>query len=169
MHHHETASQNRFMQYWPLLALIIYSFIGSLALSHQRDGDFTNTMHAFMGIFLFVFSLLKVFDLKQFADGFQKYDLIGKKFRSYCLVYPFLELLLALLYLSEFALTFTYIFTILLMGVSALGVIDAMRRKMSLLCACMGTVLKVPLSTVTLTEDITMGLMAAVMLAMTFT
>ena len=49
------------------------------------------------------------------------------------------------------------------MAWSALGVISALRRGLDVNCACMGTVLKVPLSTVALTENVGMGAMATVM------
>ena len=52
----------------------------------------------------------------------------------------------------------------IIMGVGAIGVIRALRKGLDLRCACMGTVLDVPLSTVTLSEDIAMGLMACAML-----
>jgi hypothetical protein len=50
------------------------------------------------------------------------------------------------------------------MGIGAIGVIRALKAGLDVRCACMGTVLDVPLSTVTLTEDIAMGLMALSML-----
>jgi hypothetical protein len=47
----------------------------------------------------------------------------------------------------------------------SLGVINALRKGLDLECACMGTVLKVPLSTVALIEDLGMAAMAAGMLS----
>ena len=51
-------------------------------------------------------------------------------------------------------------------SIGAVGVVRALKRGLDINCPCMGSVLDVPLSTVTLTEDIGMGLMAAVMLFM---
>jgi hypothetical protein len=42
-------------------------------------------------------------------------------------------------------------------------VIRALRRKLDIECACMGTILNVPLSTVALTEDLAMAVMAVAM------
>jgi hypothetical protein len=50
----------------------------------------------------------------------------------------------------------------------ALGVVSALRRGLDIECACMGTVLHVPLSTVALVEDLGMAGMAGAMLAMRF-
>lgn len=43
--------------------------------------DGKNWMRQFMGIFLVIFAMFKLFDLPGFADGFQKYDLIAKRYR----------------------------------------------------------------------------------------
>lgn len=120
-------------------------------------------MHDFMGFFLVVFAMLKLFDLPGFADGFQKYDLVAKRARPYALLYPFIELALGLAYLARWRLDLVYPVTVLVMTVGAVGVILALKRGLDLECACMGTTLKVPLSTVALVEDIGMAAMALVM------
>jgi hypothetical protein len=89
---------------------------------------------------------------------------VAKKFRAYAYLYPFIELGLGLAYLSFSHPVATYIITILVMGVGTIGVIRALKRGLDVRCACMGTVLDVPLSTVTLSEDIAMGVMACLML-----
>jgi hypothetical protein len=48
----------------------------------------------------------------------------------------------------------------------AIGVVMALREGLDIDCPCMGSVLSVPLSTVTLTEDVGMAVMAAILLAM---
>lgn len=150
--------------YWPLIVLIILSFSGAFALKLNYQSSWQETLHLFMGVFFLIFSMLKIFDLKQFASGFAMYDLIAKKSKVYGYIYPFLELTLAMLYLSESFLKEAYIFTIVLMLFSAIGVFIAIRNDVDINCPCMGNVLKVPLSTVTLTEDLGMGVMALVML-----
>jgi hypothetical protein len=120
-------------------------------------------MHNFMGIFLLIFALLKLFDLSGFADGFQMYDLLAHPFRPYAFVYPFIELSLGLAYLASWRPTTIYAVTIVIMAFGALGVSNALRKGLDLECACMGTILKVPLSTVALTEDLGMVVMAAAM------
>ncbi len=122
-------------------------------------------MHYFMGVFLLIFALLKLFDLSGFADGFQMYDLLAKRFRPYALVYPFIELSLGLGYLAFWQPLVVYSATAVVLGFGALGVIRALQKGLDLECACMGTILKVPLSTVALTEDLAMAGMAAVMWA----
>jgi hypothetical protein len=52
----------------------------------------------------------------------------------------------------------TYVATIIVFTFGAIGAILALRKGLDIACPCMGNVLTVPLSTVTLTED---GVMAA--------
>lgn len=123
-------------------------------------------MHDFMGFFLVVFSMFKFFSLEGFADGFQMYDLLAKPLRPYAYVYPFIELGLGLGYLAHWQPAVIYTATIAVMLFGSLGVFNSLRKGLDLECACMGTVLKVPLSTVALVEDLGMAAMAAAMLVM---
>lgn len=148
-------------KYQPLITLIFVAALAAWALNHSLE---KNWMHYFMGFFLCQFAMLKLFHLSGFVEGFQKYDLVAKKVRLYAYLYPFIELGLGLAYLSFLEPITTYLFTLIVMGVSAVGVIRALRAGLDVRCACMGTVLNVPLSTVTLSEDIVMGLMACWML-----
>ena len=152
--------------YWPLFALILVSAAVGYAASWHVEATPMAFMHYFMGFFLSVFALLKLFHPSAFADGFQMYDLIAKKSRIYAYIYPFIELALGLAYFAFWIPALTYIATIIVMTVGTLGVISALRKGLDINCPCMGSVLDVPLSTVTLTEDIGMGLMAFVMLIM---
>ncbi|HEX2579237.1 MAG TPA: MauE/DoxX family redox-associated membrane protein [Rhabdochlamydiaceae bacterium] len=147
-------------RYWPLFVLVLVATAGAAALSK----NLSDWMHYFMGMFLCQFAMLKLFHPAGFAHGFQKYDLVAKKFRFYAYLYPFIELALGLSYFSFTVPKTTYILTIIVMGVGAIGVITALIKGLDVQCACMGTVLDVPLSTVTLTEDIAMIGMACLML-----
>lgn len=152
------------MKYWPLLALILVAAAMSCVLILSRSGGTIEAMHYFMGFFLCQFALLKLFHPRDFADAFQMYDLIAKRWRLYAFVYPILELAMGLLYLSLLVPTITYILTILILGIGAIGVIRALLQGLDVRCACMGTALDVPLSTVSLTEDLAMIAMASWML-----
>jgi len=92
------------------------------------------------------------------------YDLLAKPVRPYAFLYPFIELGLGLSYLAQWELKWTNWAAIGVMSFGALGVLNALRKGLDLECACMGTVLKVPLSTVALVEDVGMAVMAAAML-----
>ena len=159
------APQRRWQDYLPLLALLGVTALAACAKNQTYDGRHSamHWMQDFMGFFLVIFALLKLFDLPAFADGFQKYDLLAKPFRPYALAYPFIELALGLGYLAAWHPTILYPATVLVLSFSALGVVRSLVKGLDLQCACMGNILKVPLSIVALTEDLGMAAMAAVM------
>lgn len=156
--------ESTWRRYRPLFVLTSIAASAALAAAYGLQQGFFGWMHLFMGFFLCQFAMLKLFHPSDFADGFRKYDLVAKRVRVYAYVYPLVELGLGLAYLSFINPSATYLITIGIMGLGAVGVILALRQGLDLKCACMGTILDVPLSTVTLSEDIIMGLMACWML-----
>ncbi len=158
-------SPNPLKRYLPLLVVIGLAALGACALQYPLEAANSHTwMHSFMGLFLLNFAMLKLFDLPGFADGFQMYDLLAKQNRRYALAYPFIELGLGLAYLSQIWPPVTYIVTIVVMLFGASGVLKALRDGLNINCACMGTSLNVPLSTVAIIEDLGMAIMAIFML-----
>jgi hypothetical protein len=122
------------------------------------------TMRYFMAGFFLVFSFFKLLDIQAFATAYARYDLLAMRWPSWGLIYPFLELALGVAYLTNFNPQLTYWLTIGIMGFSAIGVIQAVANNTQIQCACLGTVFKLPMSTVTIIEDVGMVVMAAAML-----
>jgi hypothetical protein len=151
--------------YLPLISLVVVSALAAFAIA-AGSGQLTmmRVMHAYMGVFLVFFALLKIFDLEGFVNGFAMYDLIANRYSTWGYVYPFIELALGLAYLAFFWPTATYLATIVVFTFGAVGVVLALRRGLDIACPCMGSVLSVPLSTVTLTEDVLMAAMAIMLL-----
>jgi len=157
---------SKWTDYIPLIVIVALTLLAACAKQYAYPGDWNWPfwMHDFMGFFLVVFSMFKFFNLEGFADGFQMYDLLAKPVRYYAYVYPFIELGLGLGYFAHWQPRAIYGVTIVVMVLGSLGVVNALRKGLDLECACMGTVLKVPLSTVALLEDLGMAAMAAGML-----
>jgi len=165
----EPGRGSRLADYLPLGVLLSLTLLAATALELKAaDWSWTDWMHNFMGLFLVVFAMFKLFDLKGFVNGFAMYDLLARRLRAWGYVYPFLELALGLAYLAHWQPFITYAVTAGLLVFGALGVVSALRRGLDIECACMGTVLHVPLSTVALVEDLGMAGMAGAMLAMRF-
>jgi copper chaperone CopZ len=162
---HAAMADGWFATYRPLLLIVGYIAVASLAGTATASGiAWTAWMTNFMAGFFLVFSFFKLLDLSGFADAYGTYDLLAARWRPWGFIYPFLELALGLAYLFRVAPTATNIAAILLMGFSSLGVIAALRRRQQIRCACLGTVLKLPMSTITLVEDLGMVAMAAMAL-----
>jgi YHS domain-containing protein len=162
----QTGPETSWRNYLPLFIIVAFTLLaaGAKQFAYSGPWDWTTWMHDFMGFFLVVFSMFKFFNLPGFADGFQMYDLLAKRLRAYAFMYPFIELALGLGYLAHWHPHAIYLVTILVMVFGSLGVFNALRKGLDLECACLGTMLKVPLSTVALVEDLGMGAMAAAML-----
>lgn len=175
-HHHESkeccdkqkinelSAMNKMKEKWdsykPLLIILIFCSILSLV---QKGVSHPETMYSFMGYFFVFLSLFKFFDLQGFVDGFSTYDLLTKKFRAYGYAYPFMEFLLGIAYLSTFDHYVVNWITFVMMTISGLGVIKSIYSGQEIKCVCLGTTLNVPLSTVSVLENLGMGGMAFMM------
>lgn len=145
-------------------SIILFTIITSI-IHGQLDAPFS--MRMMMGSFFLIFSLFKIFNIQAFADAYGTYDVVAKRSRVYAFVYPFLELLLAVLYLANLGGIARDVFTFILMTVSTIGVVQKIREKEEVPCACLGMVFKVPMTWVTLIEDVLMALEALFMILMT--
>ena len=116
-----------------------------------------------MAGFFIVFSFFKFLNLAGFAESYAMYDVLAKRVKAYGLIYPFLELLLGIAYLTNFEPKITYTATILLMSFSSIGVIQSVLYKKKIRCACLGAVFNLPMSRVTIIENLTMVVMAFMM------
>lgn len=164
--HEETNINTPKKSYMPLIVLFVVSILMALALSRWSDLFFF--MQFFMGSLLTLLSLVKLFNIQGFAKIFHLYDLLAQRVKFYGFVYPFLELFLGLGFLSGMYFPWFAAATFILMCFGSLGVLQAIRKKMDLQCACMGSILQVPLSYVSLGEDILMGVLSCVMFIMYF-
>lgn len=159
-----------FETYRPLL--LIFAFITGVSVIKAFHNDIFETAHFswmhfmnnFMAGFFIVFSFFKFLNLKAFAESYAMYDLLAMKVPSYGIVYPFIELGLGLAYLTSFHPQTTNWVTVIIMGFSSIGVIQSVLDKKKIRCACLGTVFNLPMSTVTIIEDLLMVGMAVVML-----
>ena len=151
--------------YKPLIIILAY-LLGFVLLSQVIAGEWNwnDMMSKFMGGFFIVFSFFKMLDVKGFAYSYSSYDIIAKKWIGYGFIYPFIELGLGIAYLAEFNMFITNWVTLIVMGISTIGVLQSVMRKSKIQCACLGTVFNLPMSTVTLVEDALMVIMAAIMI-----
>ena len=77
---------------------------------------------------------------------------------------PFLEILFALAYIFDFGGIVRDVIVALVMSVSVVGVIQKLRLKEEIPCACLGMVFKLPMTWITLGEDILMAVEAIIMI-----
>lgn len=152
--------------YYPLLLIVGFITGGTalLAVRANRLGEIP-VMSDFMGLFFVTFSFFKLLDIRGFARAFRTYDLIAEQSRAYALAYPFIELGLGVAYLMRWMPLVVNFITLIVMLIGSFGVIAALRSNRRIQCACLGTVFNLPMSKVTLIEDLSMAVMALAMLA----
>lgn len=155
--------------YFPLLLII--AFISSIAALVQFTPtnfalpfSFTAWMTHFMAGFFLVFAFFKLLDIKGFAASYAMYDLLAMRVKVYGFIYPFIELGLGVFYLLEWNPIMTNSITLVVMLFSSIGVIRSVMNKQNIRCACLGSVFNLPMSTVTIIEDLAMAGMAFMML-----
>lgn len=158
--------ENKYKKLLPLM--YVFAFIFALPLIRQDLSGFNSMLYMmdFMGVFFLVFGLFKLIDLNGFVYGFQKYDFIAKRFKAYGYIYPFIEIGLGIMYL----LGLMYIFqNILVLFLASIGIYTAYKyigHADNIECVCLGTVFKLPMTWVTLSENVLMLLMVIFMMLM---
>lgn len=163
--HHAVVEDQPKESLYPLF-LIVGFITGVTLLIAFATGDWSieRIMRHFMAGFFLVFSFFKLLDPPGFVSAYRGYDLIARKIPAWGWAYPFVELALGIAYLLAWTPIVTNSVTLVLMLVGAAGVLKALLDKRAIRCACLGTALNLPMTKVTLVEDLTMAAMAAGML-----
>jgi copper chaperone CopZ len=161
-HSHNPPQSEKPPSLYPLGLIVAYiATTAALATFLRGDGAWPTFMLDFMAGFFLVFSFFKLLDIRGFADAYQSYDILARRSRAYAFAYPFIELALGIAYLVRWQPTVTNAATLALMLIGSVGVLRAVLNKRRIRCACLGTALNLPMTTVTLVEDLGMAGMAA--------
>ena len=159
----EIIKSSKIKQLKPLFIIFGYISITSILLNF-KDWNLTNAMLDFMGLFYIIFSFFKILDIKGFSTSFKMYDPLAKKITIYGYIYPFIEILLGVMFLTRIEVNIALLTTILILGITCAGVTQTLLNKRSINCACLGTTLKLPMTEATFIENVIMIIMAIVLL-----
>lgn len=152
--------------YKPLLITIAFiGFVCAIVQFPFVEFSFGIFMRHFMAGFFIVFSFFKLLDLNGFVKAFKMYDLLGKRSNIWAYLYPFIELLLGVLFLLGVYTTHVSLVTIVVLSISTVGVVNSNIKKEKIQCACLGSVFNLPMSKVTIIENLIMIVMALIMLS----
>ncbi len=119
-----------------------------------------NAMNDFMAGFFIIFGTFKIINWHGFAEAYATYDLLAQRSTIYAYAYPLIELALGLAYLFRIYPIVTNVITFIVMTISSIGVILQLLKRRTIVCACLGVVFKIPMTYVTLFEDVLMAGMA---------
>ncbi len=159
--------KTKLQQLRPLLLILSYISVASFWI-HYKEMNGIEIMLTFMGLFYIVFSFFKFLDIKGFVNSFSMYDPLAKKYLFYAWVYPFIETLLGVLFLNRIYIKTGLILTLIILGITTVGVTKTLINKQKIQCACLGTALKLPMTEATFIENAIMIIMAMIMLVFNF-
>lgn len=156
-------SAREYLKFGLVISTII---VASTALTLWSGWGLSQFMSYFMGLFFITFAVFKLVNLQTFAITYKGYDIITKKFPVWGYIFPFVELGLGFAYLLIPETVGLHVVTVLVTGVASIGVIKELRSRSDIMCACLGTVIRLPLSKISFVEDLLMFVMATVMLSL---
>jgi copper chaperone CopZ len=155
--------QSKVQQLFPLFLIFGYISVASVLLNYS-SWELSSFMFDFMGLFYIVFSFFKFLDYTGFPESFRMYDPLAKALPAYGWVYPFIETALGLMFLLRFEIDIALVATIVVLGITTIGVTRSLFSKKVIKCACLGTALNLPMTEATFIENTIMLVMAVWML-----
>ncbi len=160
MHDQGTGSPIEYVKF-----IVVIAFVFGVA-TLLASIDFRPFMESLMGVFLLVFGGFKLINLREFAYGFQSYDIVAKKSLQYSFAYPFIQIGLGAAYLAGLASLLLHVLALIVAVVASVGVLQTLLSGQKVHCVCLGNVIRLPLSRISFVEDFGMALMAIAMIFM---
>lgn len=113
----------------------------------------------FIGWRLVILGGLKTLQLSSFVKIYGTYDIVTKRFKPYGFIYPFIEIILGLMFLLRFEVLLASwaIFVIIL--ISLTSIYHALLSGKSLRCACLGTTFNLPLNYISFGENLLIAML----------
>ena len=158
-----TLKESKIKQLKPLFIILGYIFIASISLNY-KNWNSSYAMLDFMGLFYIVFSFFKILDIKGFSMSFRMYDPLAKKAPIYGYIYPFIEVLLGVMFLTRLEVNIALVITVIILGLTTIGVTQTLLNKRAIKCACLGTTLNLPMTEATFIENALMIIMALILI-----
>ena len=127
-----------------------------------------NVLNDFMAGFFMFFGALQLNSLSSTSEALKKYDPLAQKFSWYAGLYPFVFFFFGLLLHFHSASMIVSLLTIPMLGIQTLGIINVLKSGANIECACAGTRFSLPLSYVTVVENLIMVTMSIAMIIIYF-
>ena len=153
--------------YTPVIAIFASAALMALGMSWTMYGTLLTVQTAewFIAISMCLLAVQKLRDLDSFTNTFLGYDLLARRHVRYAYIYPFAELLAGVLMIAGALMWFAAPLALFIGAIGSVSVYRAVYvEKRDLKCACVGGNSNVPLSFVSLLENVMMVVMAAWML-----
>lgn len=146
--------------------IIVFAVIIAWTIIHQSivGYEFHSAMLDFMGAFFLIFGGLKVVNWKNFVESYRTYDPLAKVNKLYAYAYPAIEIYLGISFTFRlFSLTVADFLTVIILGIATVGIINVLDKETPVKCACLGGFFNIPITLVTVLENMLMIVMAVSM------
>jgi len=160
-HHSITASIRRFL---PLLTMTLLVVIFTGVHVWYYGWSFHTVMQFMMAGYFLLFGALKVANWQKFVVSYRAYDDLAKRSAVYAQTYPALEVAIGVLYYVGVVWWPLHLLVGLLMTQKAYSTWRVVRSGNVVQCACLGGFFAIPITRVTVFEDILMAAMAFYMM-----
>jgi len=168
-----TIAKKKLTTFRPLIIAFVIITLWTVIQQSISGLDLHNAMHDIMGAFFLIFGGLKVANWKGFAESYRGYDALAKVSKLYAYAYPAIEVYLGISYEARF-FSFPFktilfpevianIVTVIILGIATIGILKVLREKQQVQCACLGGFFSIPITWVTVAENVLMIAMAIFM------
>ena len=142
--------------YLPIIYIYFSTFLSVFFLQSFFNLSTREVIQYFLGIFVLIFAFFKIYNIKGFVKNFIEYDFISQKIKVYAYLFPFFELFFGLLFLLKIEILYLEFLCLALFSINTFSIFNALSKKKQFTCACLGGLFELPLSRVSLIENLTM-------------
>ncbi len=137
---------------------LLIAFCAILLLTATRQlyagWNLMNAMTDFLAAYFILFGTCKLITVLGFAKRYKTYDLLSQYNALYAYGYPLIELALGIAYFYRVFPIITSAIAFILMLTNSISVALALSTGHEQICACFGTIFKLPLTYITLLQHI---------------
>lgn len=163
--HDMVESKSSYVEYLKFALVVLFIILSSILLQKRYGvAGAQDYLRWLMGTTFMVFGAFKCVGYKFFVAMFPMYDLLAKRKVLYAYMYPFIELFFAIVYWFNYFNVYRDIAALVITVFGAVGIYKNIKSQGKIKCACLGNIIKLPLSSVSLFENLAMAAMALAML-----
>lgn len=151
-------------EYKKLAGVIAGIILGASFLTWLRGWELSRFMNDLMAVFFITFAGFKFVNIEMFAMHYKLYDIVAMRYPAWGFMFPFVEVSLGFAHLLSSGSFVLSTLTLLVTGISGIGVWRELQNRSEIMCACLGEFIRLPLSKVSLIENAAMFGMAFIML-----
>lgn len=152
-------------EYRKLVAVLIFIALSATLMSTLINFRFLDWTRWFVGSFMLVFGGFKLISYESFLDVFPLYDPIARRFRWYAVIYPFVEVILGICFILDMIPGYRNALTFAIMAFGLYGIVQSLQaRGPSKQHTLLGHVLKLPLTSGILFEDIILSVLSLILI-----